>query len=116
MTAVILAIRMIIARRTALMTGADDIIRDAFPHSFVEYKILSYEFVFETFLFDLTCVFDDATLQLVDVAKTFVSHPRAGLFTADPTGAIHDDVFVAVTDKKIFHYLELLAERVNIGE
>ena len=89
MTSVVFAIRVIIAWLTALMTNGDDIVGDSFTKSFIKNKIFSDEFIFYALCFGLARIFNNASIELKNIFKPKVFHPRAGFFTSNAARAIH---------------------------
>src|SRR5689334_14270459 len=53
MTAIVLTVRMIVTWFAALMTNGYDVIGNTFAESFIKYKVLTNEFVFDSALFCL---------------------------------------------------------------
>ena len=112
----VLAVRVIVARGAALVAAGHHVVRNALRHPFVKNKVLADVQIVEPLLADLSGVLDDAAVQLMDVGEAAVLEPRGGFFAPNSTGAVHDDVAVVLAFQHVFHLLNLLAERVHIGQ
>lgn len=62
MTAIIFAISVRVARLATLVAGADDVLGNSLPQPFIKNEIFADEFIFETLIFYLSGIFDNATL------------------------------------------------------
>src|SRR5690606_38128787 len=93
-TPVILAICVIVARFSALVTDGDHIRGNAFTESLVKDEILPDKKVFQPFFPYLARVLNDTAVELKNVLETAVFHPRTCFFTADASGAVHQELFV----------------------
>ena len=69
MTGLVFTIHMGITRFTTLMALCNDVIRNTFASSMIEYEIFTYKFVFQILFLRLTNIFDDTTFQLVNIFK-----------------------------------------------
>ena len=94
MAAIIQAVGMRIAGRSALVALTDNIIADAFPEPVVEYKVLTPEFVGQMLLLHCIGVVNNSTFEMENIFEAIVQHPGTGFFTADATRAIHDNVLI----------------------
>ena len=64
MTAVVQAIGVVVAWFSALVTLRHDVVGDAFAQTVIKHKILSDEFAFSAFFFNLLGIIDDAAFEL----------------------------------------------------
>ena len=69
-TTVVFTIGMIVAGRTALVAVANHVLCDPLPQAFIEYKVLAFEFIGNTFLAYLVSVFNDTAFKVVYIFKT----------------------------------------------
>src|SRR4051812_41694638 len=93
MAAIIFAIGMVIARLSTLMTIADDVRRNALAKAFIEHKIFSNEFIFQSLFFHLPRIFNDTTVELKNMFESAMFHPGACFFTPYTARTIHDNIF-----------------------
>ena len=76
------------------MTGGNYIIRDPFSEAFIEYKVLAEKLIGNSHFFGLSGIFDNSTIQLINIFIAPVFHIRRSFFTTNTSGAIHDDMFL----------------------
>lgn len=72
MTGLVDAIYMGVTRGTTLVALGNDILRNTFAPTFVKDKVFPYKLVFQLLIFNLPCIFDDPTFQLIDLFKPFM--------------------------------------------
>src|SRR5882757_11386133 len=83
MTGFIPAIGVGIGRLAALMATGNDLFGDALAQAIVEYKVLSFEFIFQPLLFYGIRIMDNSPFQVKYIFKALVQEEGAGLFATD---------------------------------
>ena len=105
---------MRVANSSTCVALGDDVVGDALGHPFVEDEVLSDELVAQPLSLRLTGVLNDAPFELMHVLETLVLQVGAGLFAANATSAIHDDVGVLLSLKHVLNVIDFLAKRVDV--
>src|SRR5690625_6714930 len=72
MACIIGTIGMRITRISTLMARSDDIRTNGFSQPFIENEILSNKFIFESFFFTLSCIFDDSSIHHIHLFESFM--------------------------------------------
>src|SRR6476469_8137325 len=96
MTAIIAAIRMRICRSAALMTLGNHLIADPFAQAVIKNEIFTLELILQSLLFYFIGIMNNSAFKMKYIFKPLMKQVCTGLFTADATGAVHNDVFVLI--------------------
>src|SRR6186713_226992 len=112
-TAFIPAVGMGIGRLAALVTGGNDLSTDPFAQPVIEDEILSFKFIFQSFLLYGICIVDDAAFQVKDVGKALVQQVGAGFFATDAPCTVHDDIAVLISLQHVGRHWQLFAEGIG---
>ena len=112
MAAIIFTISVAVACGSALMTMRDNIFRNPFAHALIKNEIFADETYRKPLFTRLAGIFNNTPLNVPDFAKSVVLHPGAGLLTADPARAVHNDLFIFMLLHHFNRFRQLVTERV----
>ena len=115
MAIVVPAIHMSVAGFFALMAYRDHIVCDTFSYSLVENKIHPAEPAWKLLISDLAGVLYNATMEVMNIFKSFVLKIGACLFAANTSGAVHYNFFIFLAFQVFNHKRHLFPESVGIG-
>lgn len=94
MAKVACAVVVVIGGGFAGVAFAEHIAGYSFGHTTIEDKVFAFKFAFQSLLLDLVLVVNDASVELVDIGKSFVFEECACLFAANTACAVEEHFFV----------------------
>ena len=92
-----------------------NVVGDFFVQAFIEDEVFSQKSGLHSFFFDDVSVVDDPAVELVHIFKSIVFEVGAGLFAANPSGAVEQDFFVFLTFEHVFDHRKFFAKGISIG-
>src|SRR6476659_9719521 len=99
MTTLVGTVGMYVTRLTALMAAAYNFVSYHLSQPAVEYEVFTFEFIRQLLLLHPIGIINNSTLEMENIFKAIMEHPRACFFTPDTPGAIHDNVFILLSFK-----------------
>ena len=113
MAAIVMAIGVVITWLATLMAFGNNIFCNTLSQSIVKYKIFSNKPAFQSLLFYLLCIVDDATFQMENLVEPIVQHVGTCFFATYAASAVHDDVFLFVSLHHINSHGQLFTKSIG---
>ncbi len=95
------------------MAMGDHIVRNTLSHPLIKDEVLTDKAYRQPLLTRATGILNDPALDMPDLVEAFVFHVRAGFFTADPPGAVHDNFLVLMLLHHLNRFWQLLTESIR---
>src|SRR4051794_29062315 len=113
MTGAVNAIYMCICRLATLVTFCNYFIRNSFTKTVIKHEVFTMKFIVNILIFYLVSIMNNSTFQVKNIFETTVQHVSAGLFAADATGAVHNNIFGFGILQHIGGHRQLLPESIG---